>query len=79
MDGAYDELLRMVPYKTHDIWWEPRRVQYHRHRGQGMEICRVRVTELGGNPATFGSGVTRVCLHFRKRHGKDRAHQRCRE
>ena len=75
VDGAYDELLRTVPYKKGEVWWEPRRVQYHSHRGADVEIFRVRVSELNGKPVTFGEGHTRVCLHFRRRHhGTARTH-----
>ena len=67
VDGAYDELLRTVPYKKGDEWWEPRHVQYHNHRGQGIEIARIRVNEVNGTKAVFGSSVTHICLHFRKK------------
>ena len=83
VDGAYNELLRTVPYKKGETWWEPRHVQYHEHRGQGIEVCRVRVSELNGKAVSFDRGVTRVCLHFkrrrRRRHGTSGSHQRCLE
>ena len=29
VDDTYDELLRIVPFKSQDVWWEPSQIEYH--------------------------------------------------
>ena len=79
LEDFYDELLRTVPYKSREAWWEPRQVQYHRLRGSTIEAAHVRVTEVNGPPVTFPTDqTTTICLHFRRRrHGSCRFTQRC--
>ena len=70
VNNVYDEMLRTVPYKHGNLWWEPRHVLYHDHRGHGIVMAHIRVKEMNGSEVVFGSGVMRICLHFRKkRHG----------
>ena len=57
--------LRDLPYKDQPVRWEPEHVQYHRVRGDTVEIVEVEVAETNGtllnlNPA----GETQVTLHF---------------
>ena len=67
LNNVYDEILRTVPYKGGNIWWEPQYVQYHSYRGHVIETVRIRVNEMDETKMVFSSGVTRMCLHFRKR------------
>ena len=41
--------LRDLPYKDQPIRWEPEHVQYHRMRGDTVEIIEVEVAETNGN------------------------------
>ena len=81
LENSYDELLRTVPYKSREAWWEPRQVQYHRLRGSTIETAHVHVTEVNGRPVTFPTDqTTTLWLHFRcrrRRHGSCRFTQRC--
>ena len=74
LEDSYDELLRTVPYKSGEAWWEPCQVQYHRLRGSTIETANVSVTEVNGRPVTFPTDqTTTICLHFRRRrHGSCR-------
>ena len=57
--------LRDLPYKDQPIRWEPEHVQYHRVRGDTVEIIEVEVAETNGNLLTLNpSGETQVTLHF---------------
>ena len=69
LNNVYDEILRTVPYKEGNVWWEPQYVQYHSYRGHVIETVRIRVNEMDGTKMVFGSGSTRMCLHFRKKRG----------
>ena len=57
--------LRDLPYKDAPIRWEPEHVQYHRVRGDTVEILEVEVAETNGHLMTLNpSGETQVTLHF---------------
>jgi len=57
--------LRDLPYKDERIRWEPKHVQYHRVRGDTVEIVEVQVAETNGNLMTLNpAGETQVTLHF---------------
>ena len=79
LEDSYNELLRTVPYKSGEAWWEMHQVQYHRLRGSMIQTAHVRVTEVNGRPVTFPKEtLSTLCLHFRcRRHGSCRFTQRC--
>ena len=81
LEDSYDELLRTVPHKSREAWWEPRQVQYHRLRGSTIETAHVRVAEVNGRPVNFPTDeTTTICLHFHRRcrrHGSCHFTQRC--
>ena len=57
--------LRDLPYKDAPIRWEPEHVQYHRVRGDTLEILEVEVAETNGQLMTLNpAGETQVTLHF---------------
>ena len=57
--------LRDLPYKDQPIRWEPEHVQYHRVRGDTLEILEVEVAETNGQLMTLNpAGETQVTLHF---------------
>ena len=57
--------LRDLPYKDQPIRWEPEHVQYHRVRGDTVEILEVEVAETNGQLMTLNpAGETQVTLHF---------------
>ena len=57
--------LRDLPYKDAPIRWEPEHVQYHRVRGDTVEILEVEVAETSGDLLTLNpAGETQVTLHF---------------
>ena len=57
--------LRDLPYKDAPIRWEPEHVQYHRVRGDTVEILEVDVAETNGDLLTLNTaGETQVTLHF---------------
>ena len=57
--------LRDLPYKDQPIRWEPEHVQYHRVRGDTVEILEVEVAETNGQLLTLNpAGETQVTLHF---------------
>ena len=57
--------LRDLPYKDAPIRWEPEHVQYHRVRGDTVEILEVEVAETNGQLMTLNpAGETQVTLHF---------------
>ena len=57
--------LRDLPYKDQPIRWEPEHVQYHRVRGDTLEILEVEVAERNGQLMTLNpAGETQVTLHF---------------
>ena len=71
LEDSYDELLRTVPYKSGEAWWEPRQVQYPRLRGSKIETVHVCVIEVDGRPVSFPKDkTTTLCLHFRRRRGR---------
>ena len=54
--------LRDLPYKDQPIRWEPEHVQYHRVRGDTVEV---EVAETNGHLLTLNpAGETQVTLHF---------------
>ena len=56
--------LRDLPYKDQPIRWEPEHVQYHRVRGDTVEIIEVEVAETNGQLLTLKpAGETQVTLH----------------
>ena len=56
--------LRDLPYKDQPIRWEPEHVQYHRVRGDTVEIIEVEVAETNGQLLTLNpAGETQVTLH----------------
>ena len=57
--------LRDLPYKDEPIRWEPEHVQYHRVRGNTVEIVEVEVAETNGELLTLNpAGETQVTLHL---------------
>ena len=57
--------FRDLPYKDEPIRWEPEHVQYHRVRGDTVEIVEVEVAETNGELMTLNpAGETQVTLHF---------------
>jgi len=67
--------LRDLPYKDDPIRWEPQHVQYHRVRGDTVEILEVQVAETSGNLLTLNpAGETQVT--FISRHESHRVGQR---
>ena len=57
--------LRDLPYKDQPIRWEPEHVQYHRVRGDTVEIIEVEVAETNGDLLTLNpAGETQVTLYF---------------
>jgi len=57
--------LRDLPYKDEPIRWEPEHVQYHRVRGDTVEIVKVEVAETNCTLLTLNpAGETQVTLHF---------------
>ena len=57
--------LRDLPYKDEPIRWEPEHVQYHRVRGDTVEIVEVEVAETNGQLLTLNpAGETQVTLHL---------------
>jgi len=59
--------LRDLPYKDEPIRWEPQKVQYHRVRGDTVEIVEVEVAETNGALLTLNpAGETQVTLHFQQ-------------
>ena len=57
--------LRDLPYKDQPIRWEPEHVQYHRVRGDTVEIIEVEVAETNGDLLTLNpAGKTQVTLHL---------------
>ena len=58
--------LRDLPYKDDPIRWEPQHVQYHRVRGDTVEIVEVEVAETNGDLLNLNpAGETQVTLHFK--------------
>ena len=58
--------LRDLPYKDDPIRWEPQHVQYHRVRGDTVEIVEVEVAETNGDLLNLNpAGKTQVTLHFK--------------
>ena len=54
--------LRDLLYKDQPIRWEPEHVQYHRVRGDTVEV---EVAETNGHLLTLNpAGETQVTLHF---------------
>ena len=49
LEATYDQLLRTVPYKSGDVRWVSRHVQYHRLHRSRIETVHVRVTEVDGH------------------------------
>ena len=57
--------LRDLPYKGELTWREPEHVQYHRVRGDTVEIIEVQLAQKDGSLAKFNpAGETQVTLHF---------------
>ena len=57
--------LRDLPYKDQPIRWEPEHVQYHRVRGDTVEIIEVEVAQTNGDLLTLNpAGKTQVTLHL---------------
>ena len=57
--------LRDLPYKDQPVRWEPEHVQYHRVRGDTVEIVEVEVAETNGDFLTLNlAGETQVTLHL---------------
>ena len=46
VDETYDELLRIVLYKSQDVWWEPIQIEYHPVRDRFIESIELRLTEI---------------------------------
>ena len=58
--------LRDLPYKDAPIWWQPEHVQYHRVRGDTLEIVEVEVAETNGDLLNLNkAGETQVTLHLK--------------
>ena len=58
--------LRDLPYKDDPIRWEPQHVQYHRVRGDTVEIVEVEVAEKNGDLLNLNpAGETQVTFHFK--------------
>ena len=57
--------LREFPYKDEITWWEPQHVQYHRVRGDTVEIVEVELSRKDGTLLPLiPSAETQVTLHF---------------
>lgn len=58
--------FRDLPYKDETTWWEPQHVQYHRVRGDMVEIVEVEVVRKDGHLLNLNPvGETLVTLHFK--------------
>ena len=57
--------MRDLPYKGELTWWEPQHVQYHRVRGDTVQIIEVELAQKDGSLVKFNpAGETQVTLHF---------------
>ena len=48
VDDTYDQLLRIIPYKSQDVWWEPTQFEYHPVQDRFIESIEIRLTEANG-------------------------------
>ena len=68
VDKTYDELLRIVPYKSQDEWWEPTQIEYHPVRDQFIESIEFRLFETDGAVARLPRNRrVEARLHSRRR------------
>ena len=58
--------LREFPYKDEITWWEPQHVQYHRVRGDTVEIVEVELSRKDGTLLPLAAaGEKQVTLHYK--------------